>query len=106
MPQAQHVSTPLDTNGGDQLNAIRNLCAIIHVKLNRAWRHFPAGVFGPFEFGVSLNLILGEDIAFQEEGMIGLKRFKRLTQAAADGWHLRQFFGRQIIEVLSIASPG
>ncbi|EAT07975.1 hypothetical protein SKA58_08424 [Sphingomonas sp. SKA58] len=74
--------------------------AVIHVEFDRRRGHFPTIDFGPFQFDIGFDLILGEDIALEQEFVIGFQAGQRLAQRCADGWHLAQLFWRQVIEIL------
>ena len=55
---------------------------------------------GPLQRDVALDLVLGEDVAVQQELVVGLERGQRLAERAADGRDLGQLLRRQVVEVL------
>src|SRR5664280_3884802 len=54
----------------------------------------------PLVVNVSVQHLLGENIAFEQELIVPRERVQRVFQGSRHGWNLRQFLWTQIVDVL------
>ncbi|EDM72004.1 hypothetical protein RAZWK3B_17838 [Roseobacter sp. AzwK-3b] len=74
--------------------------AVIHHEFDRMGCVLVCFELFHLEVDIAVDLVLGEDVTGQQEGMVGLQGFERFAQAAADGGDAFEFLGGQIVEVL------
>jgi hypothetical protein len=74
--------------------------AVVHVELDRMGRGFEAHDVFHLEVDVTVDEIVGENIALLEVVAVGREAVDRFAQAGAHGRHVFQFLRRQIVEVL------
>src|SRR5690606_6299521 len=73
---------------------------VVHLELDRVRGVLEGVDLFPLELDVGLDLVLGEDVAGQQELVIGGQGLQRLAQRAADLRNGLQLLRRQVVEVL------
>ena len=66
-------------------------------------RHFVTQAFFPLEFDIGVDLLLGEDAALEQEGVVGFDREQGFAQAAADRRDLFSIPSRPAIAIAAKA---
>ncbi len=80
--------------------------AVVQFEFNRVRSHAYAVVFFNTQGDVSIDSVVGEHAASRQELTVSVQRVQCFFQRACNLWDLFRFFRRQVVQVLSIASPG
>src|SRR5260370_11419921 len=75
------------------------LHVVIHRELVRVWPQTQRVVFLLFHVDPVGDEAFVEDVAAQQEGMIGLERFDCAAERIWDAGNLSKFFGREFVEI-------
>ena len=83
-----------------------NLNAVVQFEFNRMRSHAHAVVLFSTQGDVSIDSVVSEHATRSQELAVSVQCLQGFFQRACNLWDLFRFFWRQVIQVLSIASPG
>lgn len=86
------VGFPLAGIGGGRekpaIGIVRPLKRIVHGKFYRVRCCLVADDLFAFQFDIGVNLIVGEDVAFLQEGTVGIEGVERFVQGRTHRWDI------------------
>lgn len=82
------------------------LNAVVQLKLYRVRGHTHAVIFFATQRNIRIDRFIREHAACFQELAVQVQRVQRFFQRTRYLWDLFRFFRRQVIQVLSMASPG